>query len=100
MNISIFWSDKLAVPSKNFARFLQMLANRYMAGHLRYGPPDKKKKYLTRLKLELKEYERKGNAENLKNVAVYCALELECPEHKNHHDDSTIDSVTRGLGYE
>ena len=75
--------------------FLRLLSNRKYVGGLRYGPPRKKQKYLTRMKKELKAYEVSGNMEQLLNIAVYCFLESEAPENKKFHFDNTVDSVTR-----
>lgn len=100
MNTQIFLSEKSKVNWVNFIKFIQRMANRIAVGEIRYGKPDAKKKYLTRLKLELKEYNRTGNGEHLFNIANYCYLESVAPEHKNYHEQTNIESVTRGKGYE
>lgn len=75
--------------------FLQLMTNRKQVGGLRYGPPAKKQKYLSRMKKELAAYEKTGNMEQLLNIAVYCFLESEAPENRKFHFDNTVDSVTR-----
>jgi hypothetical protein len=72
------------------------MINRLAFGHYRYGEPKKSKKYFTRLKLELKEYDKTGNGEHLLNIANYCALEYIEPEHSKFHHNAFVDSVTRG----
>lgn len=80
---------------KKLKTFFESMAHRLIQGDARYGKPHKKKKYLTRLKLEINAYDKTGNAEHLINVANYCWLELMAPEHVNHHLDATVESVTR-----
>lgn len=75
---------------------MQRQANRIDVGHLRYGVPERRKRYMTRLKLEVKAYIKTGNIEHLFNAANYCALESMTPEHKNFHENIYVDSVTRG----
>lgn len=95
--IELFWSKKLAQTVKEpFKNFTQKQANRLMQGDARYGPPNKDKKYFTRLTLEVKAYKKTGNAEHLINIANYCILEYIAPEHLKFHFDATVDSVTRG----
>lgn len=67
-----------------------------MQGHVRYGAPDRRKKYMTRLFLELKAYKKTGNVEQLYNIANYCILESIAPENKKFHFYALADSVTRG----
>lgn len=83
------------VGTERLKEFLQRVANRFVVGGLRYGSPRKEKKYLSRLKEELKCYKKTGNNEHLLNVAVYCCLESIAPENKQFHFDPTVDSVTR-----
>lgn len=78
-----------------FKMFLQMMQNRRQVGGLRYGPIDRRKKYMTRLSKELKAYRKDGNAEQLLNIAVYAFLEFYAAENKKFHFDNTVDSVTR-----
>ncbi len=97
--VEIFWSRKLELAKRTeqgFKSFIQGMANRIAQGHARYGHPKVEKKYLTRLKLEVKAYQKSGNQEHLINVANYCFLESLEPEHKKSHFDSSIDSATRG----
>jgi hypothetical protein len=95
--MEVFWSSKLKVPNADqVQQFLQHLANRIMQGHCRYGSPNKAKRYMRRLELELKEYKITGNNEHLLNVAVYCWLESMAPENKRFHFDASVDSATRG----
>ena len=75
--------------------FMQLQLNRLGVGELRYGPPHKRKKYLTRLKKELAAYEKSGNAEHLLNLCNYGILEWTRPEHPDHHWNAAVDSVTR-----
>jgi hypothetical protein len=79
-----------------FKSFLQAVVNRKCVGVLRYGNiPDKRKRYLTRLKKELLTYKTTGNFEQLLNIAVYCFLESYAPENKKFHFDPKAASVTR-----
>lgn len=79
-----------------FRAFLQGMANRRVVGALRYEDiPDSRKKYLTRLKKELKAYEKGGNFEQLLNIAVYAFLEGVAPQHLKFHFDPNAESVTR-----
>lgn len=77
------------------AKFLQQVADRFVQGGLRYGPPHRGRMYLSRLKKELAKYEEKGNAEFLLNVATYCCLEMIAPEHLLHHHNPFVESATR-----
>ena len=81
--------------TQGFKQFLQNMADRYMVGGVRYGKPANIRKYLSRLKTELKSYEKTGNIEHLLNVANYAFLESHAPERKKVHHDPTVDSVTR-----
>ena len=66
-----------------------------MQGYARYGAPKREQCYLTRLKLEIDEYDRTGNKEQLINIANYASLEYQYPEHPLSHEDNNIGSVTR-----
>jgi len=98
--IKLFWTDRIKCsPPKQevFQEFAQKMANRLGFGEARYGSPDKRQKYLTRLKMEVRAYERTGNVEHLYNVANYCVLECIAPENaKKFHWDGTAESATRG----
>ncbi len=81
-----------------FRAFLQGMCNRRVVGALRYSDkPDSRQKYLTRLQLELKAYEKTGNFEQLLNIANYCFLEGAAPQNKKLHFDPNAESVTRGI---
>jgi hypothetical protein len=84
-----------ALTYRPFFTFLQLTANRIAVGHLRYGPPNRRKKYMTRLKLELEAYENTGNMEHLLNISNYAFLESEAPQNHKFHFDPNVDSVTR-----
>jgi len=97
--MEIFWSRKLELADRTeraFKEFVQGMANRIAQGHARYGHPDKRKRYMTRAKMELAAYVKTGNVEHLINTANYCFLEQLEPENKKFHHDSFVDSVTRG----
>ncbi len=99
MKIEIFWTDRIkCTPPKpeRFAEFAQRMANRLAFGEARYGAADARQKYLTRLKLEIKAYERTGNVEHLYNVANYAVLETIAPENRKFRFDGTVGSATRG----
>ena len=78
-----------------FKAFIQGQWNRLEVGELRYGPGNKKQKYLTRMRKELNHYIKTGNAEQLFNIANYCLLEFMFPEHKKHFFNPEEKSVTR-----
>jgi len=79
-----------------FRAFLQGMTNRRVVGALRYGDrPNSRQKYLTRLKKELKAYEKDGNFEQLLNIAVYAFLEGYSPQNLKFHFDPNAESVTR-----
>ena len=95
--MEVFWSEKLKVPNKElFCEFVNMMSKRIMQGHPRYGPPNKEKKYIKRLRLELKAYRLTGNMEHLVNAANYAWLESVAPSNRKFHHNSYVDSVTRG----
>jgi hypothetical protein len=80
----------------DFFVFAQRMCNRIGVGHIRYGKPRMRKRYMTRMKMELEAYERTGNCEHLFNIANYAFLESAAPEHSEFHTDNNADSVTRG----
>lgn len=97
--ITLFWSDKSPADSRPFVRFVQGMMNRLIVGHWRHNSPDRRKRYLSRLKAELAEYKRTGNAEHLYNIANYALLESIAPEHGKFHYDDKVESVTmKGFG--
>lgn len=96
--------------------FLQAMTNRYCQGACRYGKPSTSQNYAKRLFLELETYlgmynvftgvytqfgkrwkksNTSGNFEQLLNIAVYCFLESEAPQHPRFHFDNRVKSVTR-----
>ena len=83
--------DKIQI----FRSITQGMLDRLIIGELRYGPPRKRQKYMTRLLKEAEGYKRIGNAEQLLNIANYCILEWIAPEHPKHHFDPKVESVTR-----
>jgi methyltransferase-like protein len=94
--VQIEWSQKLKLANeKSFQEFVQKMANRILQGYCRYGNPKVENKHLTRMKLELKEYVKTGNAEHLFNIANYAHLEFFMPEHKRFHYDPYAKSATR-----
>jgi hypothetical protein len=97
--IKLFWSDKVKFPKRTTDKcstFLQTMCNRLAVGQVRYGDPDKKQNYMTRLIMETKSYRRSGNLENLVNIANYALLESMCPENAQFHYDPAVGSATRG----
>jgi hypothetical protein len=99
MTLQIDWTSRLVrlePLSRQFAHFAQRMANRLVVGTIRYDLPDRRKRYLTRLELEVKAYKRTGNAEHLYNAANYCVLESVAPQHPRFHHDGSAPSVTRG----
>jgi hypothetical protein len=82
--------------TKAFTSFLQCVVNRRCVGALCYGDrPRKEQRYMTRLRRELDAYKRKGNYEQLLNIAVYAFLESHAPENAKFHWDDKAESVTR-----
>jgi hypothetical protein len=69
--------------------FLQRMVNRLAFGYYRYGPPDPRQDYLSRLKRAVERYEETGNLEFLVDAANYCLLETAMPLHPNAHFKST-----------
>lgn len=95
MPITIRWSAKNPRDPNSFREFLQRMANRAQVGRWRYGPDDRKKRYMTRLRAELDKYEETGNTEHLINIANYAFLESVCPEHPQAHFNNKVGSATR-----
>lgn len=95
--INVFWpKNSKVVGEASFTRFLNALSARIAVGQHRYCPPAPEKRYMRRIGLEFAAYRRTGNMEHLINIANYCWLESEAPEHPEFHNDSTAGSVTRG----
>ncbi len=99
MNIILKIPDSLLPKSQlvqvEFEAFLQALVNRRVVGELRYGTPQRRQRYMSRMRRELKAYVKDGNLEQLLNIAVYCFLEAYAPENKKFHVNPSVDSVTR-----
>lgn len=100
MILSIDWLKRVETINpgltNNFQKFFQKCANRIIHGAIQYGKTNSNRKYLTRLDLEVKAYKKTGNAEYLYNIANYAFLEYCAPEHKKHHENNEVDSITRG----
>ena len=95
--MEIWWTSKLNLPNKSaFQDFVTRMSKRLAAGRAQYGPPDARQRYLSRMKLEVKAYQRTGNMEHLINIANYAHLEAFAPENKKFHLDNGVESVTRG----
>lgn len=97
MGIEIKLVDGILPPSlePHIEMFFQASANRLMVGHLRYGPHDARKLYVTRLRKELKAYVETGNFEHLVNISNYAFLESLAPQNKKLHFDTAAASATR-----
>lgn len=98
MIVETFWTDKIksTLQLDGFRDFVQKMSNRMAFGIARYGQPDGEKRYWKRLKMDAKAYDKTGNREHLYNIANYAVLECLAPEHKKHHMDGRVGSVTRG----
>lgn len=97
--ITVFMTAMMEeVPIHAFFHFLQEMAYRRTVGSTRYekyGVPIRRQRYMTRMKRELKAYEKSGNHEQLLNIAVYAFLESYAPENRKYHFNPAVDSVTR-----
>lgn len=97
--MEVFWSEAFGIPGgekRDFQQFLNAMSKRILQGRSRYGKPWARKKYHTRLKLEVQAYDRTGNIEHLYNIANYCFLESIEPEHPKSGLNAFVGSVTRG----
>jgi hypothetical protein len=95
--IKLWTSDRIKIDVQSVKWFMQQMISRLVQGQARYGEAGKTAyPYLSKLKLEVKAYERTGNQEHLINIANYCWLEKNWPEHKKAGFDPTVKSVTRG----
>jgi hypothetical protein len=95
--MEIYWPSKIKLPNEDsFREFVNKMSKRLAVGQCRYGVPDRRKKYRTRLSLELRAYNKTGNAEHLVNIANYATLESFAPEHPKFHWNVNVDSATRG----
>lgn len=75
--------------------YLQAMVNRILVGELRYGPPNRRKKYMRRMFLELRAYRNSGNFEHLLNLCNYAYLESVAPENRKLYFDPAAASATR-----
>jgi hypothetical protein len=91
-----FWSSITSQSRMlSFGLFVQRMANRIQAGEVRYGAPQLRKQYKSRMEFEVAAYHKTGNMEHLLNIANYAWLESEKPQHKKFHFDTGADSATR-----
>src|ERR1700722_5170902 len=96
ITLSIRWASRVkSVVVGDYIDFVQKMANRLLVGELRYGAPNRRKKYLSRALTELKAYQKTGNQEHLINAANYCLLEKIAPEHAQAHFNNLVGSATR-----
>lgn len=86
---------KLQHHTEDYRAYLQAMLNRILVGELRHGPPDRRKRYMQRLSLELKAYRRDGNFEQLLNLCNYAYLESVAPENRKLYFDPAAASATR-----
>lgn len=98
MKIETWWSDRIKAPEqlKMLIAMFQDMANHALQGVNRYGPPDRKQKYMTRIGLELAAYRKTGSHRHLVNIANYAALEAVAPENGRFHRGDEGASATRG----
>lgn len=97
--VTFNWPSK--VPRSQYsAEFIQKMLNRVASGFFRYGSQTRTqgepKQWIKRARLELKAYEKTGNAEHLVNVSNYMMCEWISPEHPKHHFKHETISATRG----
>lgn len=96
MKIQLDWVEDLPIEKqREFFCYLQAMCNRAQAGFAQYGGPKRRRKYWTRIKLEMEKFEKTRNMEQLLNIAVYTWLQSECPEGGPIHFDNTVKSATR-----
>ncbi len=97
MTLHLHIPDTLRLQShtEEYRSYLQAMLNRILVGELRYGPPNRRKSYLRRMKLELRAYEQQGNFEHLLNLCNYAYLESVAPENSRLFFDPTAASATR-----
>ena len=95
--MEVYWPTKIHLPyADKFREFVNCQTKRLAQGRARYGLPDRRYRYMTRLDTELKAYRRTGNMEHLINIANYAVLESIEPENRRFHFDNGVGSVTRG----
>jgi hypothetical protein len=97
MIISLHIPDtlKLQHHEEDYRAYLQAMLNRILVGELRYGPPNRRKRYMRRMSLELKAYRKNGNFEQLLNLCNYAYLESVAPENRKLYFDPAAASATR-----
>lgn len=102
MELKITIPDSMKLPTRtarDFLSFLHRMGTRIAVGHMRYGEPDRRKRYMYRMEKELAAYKKSGNLEHLYNLANYAFLESVELEHMAHHFDPTVESATRKQFY-
>jgi|SRR5580658_213976 hypothetical protein len=95
-NLHLCPGEKLRQKDALLDSFVAQCRARLHVGQYRYGSPDRSAQYHRRLLLEVKAYNKTGNAEHLYNIANYCLLESIAPGHPKHHINPLVESVTRG----
>ncbi len=71
------------------AKFFQLMANRLIVGHHRYGDRDSDSVHpVSEILSRTAEYQRTGNLELLVDVANFAALEFSRPTHEHAHFES------------
>jgi hypothetical protein len=93
--LKLKWSSKSPRDPQKFLDFVQRQANRLIVGEWRYGAPNRRQLYMSRLEKELEAYKKDGNVEQLINIANYAFLESIEPEHPQAHFDNLVASRTR-----
>lgn len=96
MTLSLRIPDTLHLKHQEEYRcYLQAMLNRVLVGELRYGVPNRRKRYMRRLALEFKAYQKDGNFEHLLNISNYAYLESVAPENSKLYFDPAAASATR-----
>lgn len=97
MTITLHIPDAINLQqhTEEYRAYLQAMLNRVLVGELRYGIPDRRKRYMRRMALELKAYRKVGNFENLLNLCNYAYLESIAPENRKLYFDPAAASATR-----
>ena len=97
MTLTLHIPDTLQLKqhTEEYRCYLQAMLDRILVGELLYGTPNRRKKYMRRMSLELKAYRRDGNFEQLLNLCNYAYLESVAPENRKLYFDPTASSATR-----
>lgn len=66
-------------------QFFQLMRNRLLMGHLRYGPAKGKHDFIRAIKSKLLIYEQTGNTEMMVDIGNYAMLEFRRPSHPSGH---------------